>query len=189
MIGNVPDSTPPDSPRSSSVCPAASRRRRGLQGCQLNVIVGRTDVFDRTGPFAPRPHDLNRHRARGRPHGAHVSHPGCLRPDLRVQIPPETGTKTQVNDPQRRQQPEREPSRVLRAFLTWPTRCARSCPHPISPRGGSLSSATAWALWWPSRSPVGWKRRVAPSRPCSCPPVPHPAEVAMSTLPSPIAAC
>ena len=50
VIGNVPDSTPPDSPRSSSVCPAANRvAAAAFKGRQLNVIVGRTDVFDRTG--------------------------------------------------------------------------------------------------------------------------------------------
>ena len=84
----------------------------GFQGRQLNVIVGRTDVFDRTGPFAPGPHDLHRRRPRGRLHGAHVSHRGSLRPDLSVQISPETPTKTQVNGLQLGQQPEREPSQV-----------------------------------------------------------------------------
>ncbi len=79
--------------------------------------------------------------------------------------------------------------RLSRAFRTSPTRYARSCRRPISPTERSLSSATAWALWWPSRSPVGSKRREAPSPPCSCPPVPHPAESATSTFRSPIAAC
>jgi hypothetical protein len=107
VIGNVPDSTPPDSPSSSSVCPAANRvAAAAFRAANSTSSSAEPMCSIERDPFAPGPHDLNCHRPPRTSSRCARTPPGRLRPDISVQIPPETGTKTQVNDPQLRQQPE-----------------------------------------------------------------------------------
>ena len=87
--------------------------RDGLQGRQLDIIVGRTEVLDRTRAFTPRPHDLHRCGPRRGLHGAHVGHPSSLWLDPSVQISPERQAKPQFNEPHLHQHSAREPSQVL----------------------------------------------------------------------------
>ena len=86
--------------------------RSGLQGRQLDIVTRGPKMFDRARAFTPGPHDLHRGGPRGGLHRPHVSHPGRLRPDPSVQIPPEPQPKPQLNEPPLHLHPESEPSQV-----------------------------------------------------------------------------
>jgi hypothetical protein len=86
--------------------------RSSLQGRQLDIVTRGPKMFDRARAFTPGPHDLHRGGPRGGLHRPHVSHPGRLRPDPSVQIPPEPQPKPQLNEPPLHLHPESEPSQV-----------------------------------------------------------------------------
>jgi hypothetical protein len=100
----VPGQSPSDSPRSS-----------GLQRRQLDLVMSRTDVFDRTRPL-PRDHTICTAVA---PEGVFTvrtkATSAAYGPALAsVQIPTNTHAKQQVNRSQPRQNPKPEPSQGKR---------------------------------------------------------------------------
>src|SRR6185437_11878635 len=120
------------------------------------------DVLDRARTHAPGPHDLHRCGPRRGLHRAHVRHPGSLRPDPSVQIPPELITKPQLNELQLRQHPEHEPSRVHQVVppATRPARLSHYANsqrllETFEPARGSLCEAICLCPSGPRRpSPI-----------------------------------
>jgi len=80
-------------------------------------------------------------------------------------------------------------SRPLPASPISPTRFAGCSRRRTGRTTKWLSSVTAWAGCWRSRSRVGSRLPGAPSPPYFFPPVAPPAESATNTFPSPIVAC
>src|SRR3954447_26546479 len=75
------------SPRSSSVCPPASRWPAPRpQRLNLGLVVAGSDVLDPPRPAPGGPHDLHPGGPRRRPHGAHVGHQPTLRPPISAQV-------------------------------------------------------------------------------------------------------
>ena len=72
--------------------------RNRLQKLQPGAVMRRPDVLDLPRPAMVGAHNLNRRRARRRPHRPHIRHPATLEPPASAQNQSPQGANQQVSE-------------------------------------------------------------------------------------------